>query len=86
MTLSTHERASLKRLFDEADDERRSRFSTGQHCFGTVPGCKPCRTDEVGCVGEHHGAGCEHPTCTDCGEFLDSHEDTCPECGRVEAG
>jgi hypothetical protein len=56
------------------------------HCFGTVPGCAPCTWDEAGCIDDHHGAACDHPTCTDCGVFLDDVEDDCTNCGRKCAG
>lgn len=59
---------------------------TEHHALATVTGCRHCETEEVGCIGSHHGAACEHPTCTSCGTLLASHESTCPECGRREAG
>lgn len=62
-------------------------FNRHSHHFaGTMLGCPHCVTEEVGCIDDHHGAACDHPTCTDCGTLLEDIDDTCPECGRVEAG
>lgn len=44
-----------------------------------------CRINEDGEV-VLHGIGCECILCTDCGTQIEFREDTCPECGREEAG